>query len=290
MTTDFSSELAAKVLAGRPPALVGLDPRLDAFPASVAPREPPAARIAAFYREVLPVLAGQVPAVKPNIAFFEAHGAAGYGAYEDTCALARKLGLLVIGDIKRGDIGSTAAACAVEHFRHADAVTLHPYLGSDSLAPFLEHCGNGHGVFVLVRTSNPSAREFQDLAVAPGDHGGAATLAETVASAVHRWGADLGDPDGYSPVGAVVGATWPQEIARLRQLMPRAWFLLPGVGAQGASVKDVAPAFDDRGLGALVSQSRSILQSFAPDASDWLACIEAATRRFAEETGETAGL
>lgn len=276
----FVERLAERVLAGAAPVVIGLDPRLDALPAGLLPSAPPAERIAAFYREALPVLAAHAPCVKPNVAFFECHGAAGYGAYEQVCGLARRLDLLVLGDVKRGDIGTTAEAYAEGHFRVADAVTLHPYLGFDSVQPFLRHCRaehGGKGVFVLVRTSNPGARDFQDQRV-DGE-----PLCDVVARAVARWGAELPAAHGYSPVGAVVGATWPQELARLRGLLPQAWLLLPGVGAQGGKVADLAAAFDARGLGALVNQSRGVMQCFRPQDRDWLDRIAAAAAAFAAE-------
>jgi len=276
---SFVAALADRVLGGQAPVVIGLDPRLDALPAAVAPGAEPAARILAFYREALPAIARHAPAVKPNVAFFEQFGALGYAAYEETCALARRHGLLVVGDVKRGDIGSTAEAYAEGHFRVADAVTLHPYLGLDSAQPFLAHCraDKGRGVFVLVRTSNPGAEDFQDLRV------GGEALCDVVARAVARWGQDLPQAHGYSPVGAVVGATWPQELARLRALLPHSWLLLPGVGAQGGKVADLAAAFDKRGLGALVNQSRGVMQCFKPGARDWLDRIEAAAATFAGE-------
>lgn len=276
----FAEELAARILRGAAPAVVGLDPRLDALPRDLLPDAPPAERIAAFCTQALPALARHVPVVKPNIAFFECHGSAGFAAYERVCTRARELGLLVLGDVKRGDIGSTAEAYAEAHFRWADAVTLHPYLGGDSLQPFLRRCRpehGGHGAFVLVRTSNPGARDFQDLPVA------GRPLCDAVADAVTAWGRELPHHEGYSPLGAVVGATWPQELARLRQLLPHAWILLPGVGAQGARVADLATAFDARGLGALVTQSRGVMQAFAPGDADWLGSIEAAAAAFAGE-------
>lgn len=279
MTASFTERLADAVSAGRPPACVGLDPRIDALPSKLAPDAAPAVRIAAFAREVLPRITRHVPVLKPNIAFFECHGAAGFGAYEEVCRQARAAGLLVVGDVKRGDIGSTAAAYARIHLDLADAVTLHPYLGADAVEPFLMRCRrDGRGVFVLVRTSNPGASDFQDLelAGAPGT-----TVATSVAAAVARWGAELVDRTGYSAVGAVVGATWPAEVARLRSLMPHAWFLLPGVGAQGGKLSDLAPAFDARGMGGLVSQSRGVLQCFEPGDPDWLDRIEAALVAFA---------
>lgn len=277
---SFTARLAERVLAGQAPIVIGLDPRLDALPATLQPGQSPAARIVAFYREALPVIARHAPCVKPNIAFFECFGADGFRAYEEVNALAQNHGLLVLGDIKRGDIGSTAEAYAEGHFRTADAVTLHPYLGLDSVQPFLTFCRDDRGgkaVFVLVRTSNPGAKDFQDLQV------GSEPLCDVVARAVTRWGADLPLAEGYSPVGAVVGATWPQELARLRALLPHAWLLLPGVGAQGGKVQDLAAAFDRRGLGALVNQSRGVMQCFQPSATDWLDRIDRAARDFAAE-------
>lgn len=283
MSEAFTTQIDARLADGRAAAVVGLDPRLDALPADVAPDSGPTERIVAFYREVLPRIEPHAVAVKPNIAFFEVFGAAGFAAYAETCALARQLGLPVIGDIKRGDIGSTAAAYARAHFEMADAVTLHPYLGSDSIEPFLSHCrDHGKGVFVLVHTSNPSASEFQERSF-DGE-----TLCQTVARAVDRWGRELVDSTGYSAVGAVVGATYPEQLATLRERMPRAWFLIPGVGAQGGAVADLRAAFDDRGRGGLVNQSRGVMQCFEPTDSGWLDRISNALDGFCSELREVA--
>ncbi len=284
---SFVAQLAERVLGGQAPVVIGLDPRSEAMPDRVLPGASPVERFVDFYRLSLPVVARHAPCVKPNVAFFEYFGADGYRAYERTCAIAKAHGLLVLGDIKRGDIGSTAEAYAEGHFRIADAVTLHPYLGGDSVQPFLAACHPDHGgkaVFVLVRTSNPGARDFQDLAV------GGEPLCDVVARAVTRWGTDLPRAEGYSPVGAVVGATWPHELARLRALLPHSWLLLPGVGAQGGKVSDLAAAFDRRGLGALVTQSRGVMQCFPPAATDWLERIEAAAKTFAAECRSVAML
>lgn len=276
--SGFLHELAERLQRGGAAAVVGLDPRLDALPRDLAPSAAPAERILEFHRQVLPVLARHVVCVKPNIAFFECHGADGYRAYEQTCALAKTHGLLLIGDIKRGDIGSTAEAYAEGHFRLTDAVTLHPYLGRDSVEPFLRHCRTGaKAVFVLVRTSNPGAKDFQDLTVK------GAPLCDAVARAVTEWSQGFPEVAGYGPVGAVIGATWPQELARLRTLLPHAWLLLPGVGAQGAKVDDLAAAFDQRGLGALINQSRGVMQVFQPGDPQWLSRIEAAAAAFADQ-------
>lgn len=277
---SFVGDLAERVLGGMSPIVIGLDPRLTAFPEGLMPGAAPAARIVAFYGEALPVIAKYAPAVKPNIAFFESYGSDGYRAYEEVCRIAHEQRLLIVGDVKRGDIGSTAEAYAEGHFRIADSLTLHPYLGHDSVAPFLKWCPpeqGGRGVFVLVRTSNPGAKDFQDLLVEDQP------LSEVVARSVNEWGSRLPQEHGYHAVGAVVGATWPEELARLRKLLPNSWLLLPGVGAQGGKVTDLAAAFDDRGLGALVNQSRGVMQCFAPSSEDWLDQIEQACATFANE-------
>ncbi len=279
--SNFSETLTERLRQGAAPAVVGLDPRPGALPAALLPKAPPTERILAFYEEVLPLLARHVPVVKPNIAFFERFGAEGFAAYEATCRLARAHGLLVIGDIKRGDIGSTAEAYADAHCGLVDAVTLNPYLGRDALEPFLRAAQErGTGLFVLVRTSNPSAEEFQSLETQGGN------LAQEVARAVHRWGEETLPGARYGLVGAVVGATHPGEIAGFRELMPRAWLLLPGVGAQGASVADVRAAFDNEGFGGLVAQSRGILQTFDPQDGTWRQRVEEAAADFQQDTLE----
>lgn len=284
MVRHFAKTLNDRILAGEAAAVVGLDPRIEALPGDVRAGNEPE-RILAFYRECLPRLARHVPVVKPNIAFFERYGAAGFGAYEETCRLARSEGLLVIGDIKRGDIGSTAKAYAEGHLPLVDAVTLHPYLGTDSLQPFLDGCRDqGKGIFVLVRTSNPSAEELQAVPTHKG------SVSALVAQAVASWGDQTGIGTGsYSPVGAVVGATWPDELAELRRVMPRAIILIPGVGAQGGKVEDLAVAFDKDGLGALISQSRGVMGAFQPGSADWLDQIESAAKAFAAQVRNIAG-
>ncbi len=278
MSDSFVERLEQRIAAGAAPACVGIDPRPDRLPVDL-PGADAAERILAFVEAVVPRIAAHVPAVKPNIAFFEALGWQGYRAWEATCRIARDAGLLVVGDVKRGDIGSTAEAYAEAHYRHCDALTVSPYLGGDSLRPFLDRCRDeGRGLFVLVRTSNPGADTIQSLALPGGE-----TVAERVARAVDRWGEETSSTGGFSHVGAVVGATRPAELARLRGLMPRAVLLIPGVGAQGGRIEDCAAAFDGRGLGGLVNQSRGILQCFEPDASDWRERVGEAARTFAAD-------
>lgn len=267
---NFADRLDAALERVRTPALVGIDPHLDLLPAPFAvardPRAPRAERAAAvesFCKQLIDLVAGKVAAVKPQSAFFELLGADGAVAWEHVVAHARAAGLLVIGDVKRCDIASTAAAYATaflaglegtarEHL--CDAITLSPYLGSDSLAPFVEACRNSDaGLFVLVRTSNEKSAEFQEHGQPP--------LCERVADAVSALGAELVGAGGYSAIGAVVGATHAAELARLRTRLPRAWLLLPGYGAQGASARDVRGAFGERARpwrGALVNSSRGV--------------------------------
>lgn len=274
MSAPFSDRLAEAVQTKSSVLVVGLDPRLDRLPTAVLDaaareggdaREVAARAMRAFHREVIDAVADTACAVKPQIAFFEQWGPPGLAAYEDAVRAAREAGLLVIGDIKRGDIGSTAAAYAEAHLvgpAAADAITVNPYLGSDSMDPFLAKVGSEDaGLFVLVRTSNPSASELQDLPC------GDLQLHEVVADHVTAWGRDHMGRCGYSSVGAVVGATAPAELARLRARLGRTWLLLPGVGAQGATAADVAAAFDERGLGAVVNSSRGILYPYE-DRSD----------------------
>jgi len=268
---NYADRLEAAVSAKGNPCLVGLDPHLALLPEEFASANDPAASredvardVCDFLMGILEAVADLVPAVKPQSAFFEQLGPPGIEAWERLVAAARGAGLLVIGDVKRGDIGSTAAAYAkafltggpgADPATLCDAITLNPYLGTDSMRPFLDACQEADkGVYVLVRTSNPSSADFQT-------HGEPA-LAERVAEAVVGWGSELIGESGFSSVGAVVGATHPAELARMRALMPRTPLLLPGYGAQGAGAADVVGGFDERGRGALVNSSRGILYAY----------------------------
>jgi orotidine-5'-phosphate decarboxylase len=270
---NFADRLERAVAAVGTPALVGLDPHETLLPDEFAvarradaPRAERAAAAADFCCALLDVVAGRVAAVKPQSAFFERFGADGAQAWERVLVRAHALGLLVIGDVKRGDIGSSASAYAQgllgpEDPRLAcDAITLNPLLGSDSIEPFAGVArAHGRGLFVLVRTSNPDSAMFQEHGTPP--------LSDVIARAVDRWGTDDVGRSGLSSVGAVVGATHPTELARLRALMPRAVLLLPGYGAQGAGAADVVPGFLDGRRGALVNSSRGI--SFAYRDARW---------------------
>ncbi len=259
----FSERLWQAVDAKKTPAMVGLDPRPDHFPepfrSAAAAGEAEAARATAdFHRELLDVLAPKVAVIKPQAAFFEVLGAAGFAALADAVEACRERELLVVMDAKRGDIGSTSTAYADAFlnpdtpFPAADALTVNPYLGEDACQPFLEVADRvGAGLFFLVRTSNPGAGLFQDL--------GQPSLSEHVAAAVHRWGESRRDAHGWSSVGAVVGATRPAELADYRARMPHTPWLLPGFGFQGGTAEGLEAAFDAHGHGAVVNSSRGIL-------------------------------
>ena len=262
MTEAFSDRLAEAVRRRRTPAIVGIDPHVDLLPPAGIGSErsgDPAERIRQFCCEALDVVAPLVPAVKIQWAFFEQLGPSGMRALRDVVHHARRAGLLVIGDAKRGDIGTTARAYAQAFLGSdspwgCDAMTVNPYLGEDAVAPFFERAiQTGTGVFVLVKTSNPGSGLLQDRP-AP-----AQPLSYIVADLVERWARSTRGNSGYGAIGGVVGATHPQQLQVLRQRMNSAWLLVPGYGAQGATAHDVAHALDGRGLGALVNSSRGIL-------------------------------
>ena len=291
MTEHFCDRLLAAVEAKGSPVCVGLDPVYERLPASLqaAGADNPARleAIGAFCREVLRAVAPMVPAVKPQIGYFEIYGGPGVALYFEMVALARSLGLIVIGDVKRGDIGSTAGAYAAGHLLAddtPDAITVNAYFGADGLAPFVAAARDrGKGLFVLVRTSNPSAKDIQDFSDAAGK-----TFYEHIAGQVATLGgpAELTGARGYSCVGAVVGATYPDEARRLREIMPRQFFLVPGYGAQGATAGDCAAAFGDDGTGAIVNASRSVLYSFTEKQSagdDWPRAVAAAAEALAAD-------
>ncbi|MEL6428718.1 MAG: orotidine-5'-phosphate decarboxylase [Planctomycetota bacterium] len=297
MTAPFADRALAAVRRVGNPICLGLDPHLDRIPGAFGerardrslPRAERARAVGDFLVEVVEIAAGRVPCVKPQSAFFEVLGADGVSQLERVTGAARGAGLLVIADVKRGDIGSTAAAYAAAHLAGADgdphladAATVNPYLGTDSIQPFVDACGaSGGGLYVLVRTSNPSSAEFQTLETPAAS---APTVADAVADAVAGWGADLVGDSGWSSIGAVVGATHPDELARLRARMPNVPFLLPGYGAQGAGAADVAPAFVRGHEGALVNSSRGLL--FPPRADgddDWRSAVSRAIDTMAED-------
>jgi orotidine-5'-phosphate decarboxylase len=214
-----------------------------------------------FCLRVIEQAAPHCVAAKPQLACFERFGAEGWQAFEDVAQAASDAGLLVIADAKRGDVDATARHYAAAFLRDpVDALTVNPMLGTDAVQPFLDACAEGgQGLFVLVRTSNPGAAELEDLQMADGR-----PWHEAVADRVRGWGEDLPAGDGLSSIGAVVGATVPERIARLRALMPRTPFLLPGVGAQGGDPAELGAAFGGHVAGALVSASRSVIYADNP--------------------------
>ena len=292
----FADSLIAAVRKARNAVCVGIDPRPEDLPPGfldgyAEDRAGVAKALETFGRAVVEVVAPMVPVVKFQAAFYEAYGPEGVAALHATAADARAHGLLVIMDGKRNDIGSTAEAYAraylgkvpvggrFEPSWDVDALTINPYLGSDGVNPFIKVAAReGKGLFALARTSNASAREFQDLDV------GGRPLYRAVADKLKEWGDGYRGEGGYSLVGAVVGATYPAELAELREAMPGVPFLVPGYGTQGATAADVAPAFDADGLGAIVNSSRGIIFAYQkPDAKakfgdDWRAAIVEAVR------------
>jgi orotidine-5'-phosphate decarboxylase len=293
----FADRIAEAIRRKGTPLCVGLDPRWELLPEEVRRRHGDASlgSIVRAYEEfclrVLDVVAPLVPVVKPQSAFFEACGPDGMTALQRVLRRARDLGLVTILDSKRNDIASTAAAYADAALGgvsfggtqfpvwEADALTVNPYLGRDAVEPFLQSARrSGRGVFVLVRTSNPGAGQFQDLQVVrPGEPGPGRPLFLHVAEAVGLWARENLGLCGLGDVGAVVGATYPEELALLRKELPDVLFLVPGFGAQGGKGEDVVAAFRPDGLGALVNSSRGILFPGKPGDAAWEQQVEQAT-------------
>ena len=287
---QFSDRLAEAVGRKRSQLVVGLDPRLELIPVEVRgdahlDREQAADAVERYCRGIVDAVAPSVVAVKPQLAFFEALGADGFRAFEHVCAYARSAGLLVIADAKRGDIGSTARAYASAYFPLADALTVSPYLGRDSLDPFLQAARrDGAGVFCLVKTSNAGSADVQDAVLRDGE-----PLWHHVARLVCEWAEEAVGESGLSNVGAVVGATYPRAIGEARRLMPQSVLLLPGVGAQGATAADVARAFTSGPASALVSASRSVIYAYRAAGGDWRTSAGAEAARLRGEVWAAAG-
>lgn len=259
------------------PIVVGLDPTLNFVPGFLLDKainekgdtlEAAADAIFEFNKKIVDAVYDLIPAVKPQIAMYEQFGIPGLMAYKQTVDYCHEKGLLVIGDAKRGDIGSTSTAYAIGHLGKVkigsteiapidtDFLTINPYMGSDSVVPFVEECKKyDKGLFILVKTSNPSSGEFQDQKV------GKKAVYELVGKKVDEWGAEL-VKNGYSDVGAVVGATYPEMGEVLREIMPKAYILVPGYGAQGGTAAELKPFFNKDGLGAIVNSSRGIIAAY----------------------------
>ncbi len=274
------NKLIDNIVKTNAPIVVGLDPMLNYIPSYIQKisfeqygetLKGAAEAIWTYNKGIIDATYDLIPAVKPQIAMYEQFGIEGIIAFHKTCEYAKQRGLVVIGDIKRGDIGSTSTAYAVGHLGHVmvgsqklaafdeDFVTVNPYLGTDGVKPFVDVCKEENkGIFVLVKTSNPSSGEFQDQLV------DGKPLYELVASKVVEWGNEcMGDT--YSNVGCVVGATYPEMGKVLRKLMPKTYILVPGYGAQGGKAEDLVHYFNNDGLGAIVNSSRGIIAAYKQD-------------------------
>ena len=285
------------------PTVAGLDPKLEYIPASIREKasaqygatfEGAAAAILEFNRGIIDALAGIVPAVKPQCAYYEMYGWQGMKTLAETIAYAKAKGMFVIVDGKRNDIGTTMQAYAAAWLGttdvggstpaafDADALTVNGYLGADGILPLTEVCkSRDRGIFVLAKTSNPSSDELQNQSFEGGE-----TLYEAMGRFCEEWGTQVPGKYGYSGVGAVVGATWPAQLKELRSMLPHTFFLVPGYGAQGGGADDVAPAFDANGLGAVVNASRSILCAWKQQGAsqeDYAACARREAVRMRDE-------
>lgn len=273
--------LIEKIRKTNAPIVVGLDPMLSYVPEQIQRAafeqfgetpEGAAEAIWQYNKGIVDAVWDLIPAVKPQIAMYEQFGIEGLKAFQKTVDYCHEKGLVVIGDVKRGDIGSTSAAYATGHLGKVqigsksyaafdeDFATVNPYLGTDGIKPFVDVCREEKkGIFILVKTSNPSSGEFQDRLI------DGRALYEYVSEKVTEWGADCIGASGYSAVGAVVGATYPEQGKILRKLMPKSFILVPGYGAQGGQGKDLVHFFNEDGLGAIVNSSRGIIAAYKQD-------------------------
>ena len=269
--------LIEKIKETNNPTVMGLDPRYEMLPECIKNKYGKDVKsvcegILEYNKNLIDNTYDIIPAVKPQIAFYEMFGIEGMKCFKETCKYAKEKGMIVIADIKRGDIGTTAAGYSnaylgrtlvgdsEESFYDIDWVTVNPYLGIDGVKPFIEDCIKyNKGIFVLVKTSNKSSGELQDLKLEDGK-----TVYEKVAELLNSWGEELIGEHGYSSVASVVGATYPIQIKKLREIMPNSYFLIPGYGAQGGKAEDIALGFEN-GLGGIVNASRSLMCAFKSD-------------------------
>lgn len=281
-------QLIEKIIAMQNPTCVGLDTQLDYLPAEmregVETCEQAADAILAFNKKIVDSVCDIVPAVKVQIAYYEQYGAAGVAAFLATVAYAKEKGLFVIADCKRNDIGSTAARYSAAYLGETalgdktvrvagcDFLTVNAYLGTDGVTPFLDDCKKfDTGLFILVKTSNPSSGELQDLKLADGR-----TVYECMGDMVENWGAEFIGKYGYSAIGAVVGATHPAEAKILRDRLAHTFFLVPGYGAQGGNAEMLKNCFDKNGLGGIVNNSRGILCAYKKNGGTYYEAARAA--------------
>ena len=277
-------KLIEKIIEKNNPSAIGLDTQASYLPdcKGIVSNAEAARRILDFNKAIIDATCDIVPCVKVQVAYYEMYGYEGMKAFGQTLSYASSCGLITIADVKRNDIASTARAYSKaflgkndlgEAAFASDFVTVNAYLGSDGIAPFIEDCTEyGKGIFILVRTSNPSGKELQNLFVSLNNK----MLYEIMGDYVQEWGKGLIGKYGYSSIGAVVGATCPEEAAKLRQAHPSVFFLVPGYGAQGASAKDIVVSFDDKGLGAIVNSSRAILCAYQKEQYAHLSPAQAA--------------
>ena len=267
--------LIDKIKQTNNPTVMGLDPRFDMLPKCVTDKydktlEGVSKAILEYNKALIDETCDIIPAVKPQIAFYEMFGIPGLEAFKETCKYAKEKGMIVIADIKRGDIGSTAQGYSnaflgktkigdhEESIFDVDFVTVNSYMGTDCVKPFIEDCKKyDKGIFILVKTSNPSSGELQDLKLENGKE-----VYMQVADLVEKWGEDLVGKYGYSSVSAVVGATYPEQLEQIRSKASHTYFLIPGYGAQGGKAEDIALGFDKNGLGGIVNASRSLMCAY----------------------------
>ena len=270
--------LIEKIKETQNPTVMGLDPRYEMLPKCVTDKYPKtiegvAQAILEYNKALIDATYDIIPAIKPQIAFYEMFGIPGMVAFRATCQYAKQKGMLVIADIKRGDIGSTAQGYSNAYLGKTkigdieqpifdvDFVTVNPYMGTDCIKPFIEDCKKyNKGLFILVKTSNPSSGELQDLKLENGEE-----VYTRVAKLVENWGEELRGENNYSSIAAVVGATYPEQLKQIRGIAPHTYFLIPGYGAQGGTAADIAYGFDQNGLGGIVNASRSLMCAYKSD-------------------------
>ena len=276
--TNIIDILIKKIKETQNPTVMGLDPRYDMLPKCVTDKYPQtlegvAQAIIEYNKALIDATYDIIPAIKPQIAFYEMFGIPGMQAFKETCEYAKQKGMIVIADIKRGDIGSTAQGYSYAYLGKTkigdmeqsifdvDFVTVNPYMGTDCVKPFVDDCKKyNKGLFILVKTSNPSSGELQDLKFENGKE-----VYKEVAELVEKWGEELVGENGYSSIAAVVGATYPEQLKQIREIAPHTYFLIPGYGAQGGKAEDIALGFDENGLGGIVNASRSLMCAYKSD-------------------------
>ena len=272
---NIIDQLIEKIKIMKNPTVIGLDPRYEMLLKCVKDKYPKTLEgvgqaIIEYNKALIDAIYDIIPAIKLQIAFYEMYGIPGMQAFKETCEYAKQKGMFVIADIKRGDIGSTAQGYSnaylgktkIEENEQSlydiDFVTVNPYMGTDCVKPFIDDCKKyNKGLFILVKTSNPSSGELQDVKLENGEE-----VYTRVAKYVEKWGEELRGEYNYSSISAVVGATYPEQLKKLRQIAPHTYFLIPGYGAQGGKAEDIALGFDENGLGGIVNASRSLMCAY----------------------------